>query len=36
MGIGRNIETDIAVTIAAMVVKGYVKKKEEKKRNQQT
>jgi hypothetical protein len=36
MGIGRNIVTGIAVAIAAMVVKGYMKKKEEKKRNQQT
>jgi hypothetical protein len=32
MGIGRNIVTGIAVAIAAMVVKGYMKKKE-KKRN---
>jgi hypothetical protein len=35
MGIGRNIVTGIAVAIAAMVVKGYMKKKE-KNRNQQT
>jgi hypothetical protein len=35
MGIGRNIEAGIAIAMAAMVVKGYMKKKE-KKRNQQT
>jgi hypothetical protein len=36
MGIGRNIEAGIAIAMAAMVVKGYMEKKEEKKRNQQT
>jgi hypothetical protein len=36
MGIGRNIVTGIAIAIAAMIVKEYMKKKEkEKKRNQQ-